>query len=154
MKVVSQTVLAIEHDESVSTDWNLVLQRLEIETDDVPNHRHRVGRRFDALALRTRDGHQGGGAVGDVQTPLDGLGPVHVVELGDGRYAVIGTVQHDRYSSTHMAVDGDSGRRQCTLVANPDYAVDFFVCLSVEEPRSLHVDISGMDFDFPLSEAG
>ncbi len=155
MQVVSQAVLAIQHDEAVNADWNLILQRLEIEAGDVPDDPGRVGEQFDVLTLRTRGGEQGGGAVSDVHTPLDGLGPVHPIPLGEGRYGVVGTVRHDRYSSTHISIDTASGaRRECTLVTNPEYAVDFFVCFAPEEPVGLHADISGMDFDYPITWPG
>lgn len=152
MQVVSQAVLAIAHDDVVNADWNLMLQRLELEAGDVPDEPNRVGERFDVVTVRTRDGQQGGGAVNDVHIPLDGLGQVHLVGLGESRYGVVGTVRHDRYSSTHVALDTVVGeRRHCTVVSNPDYAVDFFVCLAVEEPVGLHADISGMDFDYPIT---
>lgn len=151
MQVVSQTVLAIEHDETIGADWNLIVQRLEIEAGDVGDDTGRVGERFDAVSIRTRDGHQGGGAVPDVHTPLDGLGTMHVVSLGERRHAVIGTVRHDRYASTHVALATESGRHECRVVSNPDYAVDFFVCLAADDPVSIHTEISGMDYDFPIT---
>jgi hypothetical protein len=152
MQVVSQTVLAIQHDQSVDVDWNLLLQRLELEAGDLPDQPDRVGEQFDAITLRTRDGRQGGGAVDDVHTPLDGLGQVHPVPLGEGRFGLVGTVRHDRYSSTHIAVATASGARSaCTVVTNPEYEVDFFVCLARDEPVSLHAEISGMDFEYPIT---
>lgn len=151
MRVVTQTVLAIEHDQSLNVDWNLIHQRLELEAADVGDASERVGETIDVISIRTRDGHEGGGAVADVQSPLDGLGQMHPVELGEDRYAVIGTVRHDRYASTHVAVDTASGRHQGRVLTNAAYEVDFFVCLAADEPVSLHADISGMDYSFPIT---
>ena len=152
MRVISQSVLAIEHDDSLNLDWNLTLQRLELTSDDVPNEPNRVGEVVDVLTLRTRRGGSGGGVVGDVTQPIDSIGRTHVVELGDEGFGVVGTARHDRYASTHVAVETASGtQHQCHMVSNADYEVDFFVGLSPERPVKLLVDISGMDYSFPIA---
>ena len=151
MRVVSQSVLAIEHDETVGVDWTLTLQRLQVEPADVPNDPSRAGQAVDVLMIRTRSGETGGGPVSDVSVEIDALGTTHPVSLGENLFGVIGTVRHDRYSSTHVSVETGGGEaRECRVISDPDHAVDFFVCLANERPVSLHADISGMDYSYPV----
>lgn len=151
MRVVSQAVVAIDRDEAVNVDWNLLLQRLELEASDVPDKPDRAGEVFDTLSLRIRGAGSGGGRIDDVTVPLDELRGYHLVDLRDDLFGVIGALPHDRYSSAHVAIYTDSGRHECRIVSNPDYAVDFFVCLALEKPTALHADIAGMDYDYPIT---
>ena len=132
-------------------DWTLTLQRLELEQSDVPNDPSRVGETVDALTLRTRSGMSGGGAVADVMAPLDSIGHTLPLQLGPDLFGVIGAAPHDRYASTHISIEAGTGiQRQCHVITNPDYAVDFFVCLSSDQPVNLKADISGLDYTVPL----